>query len=411
MHVKDRFLKYIAMDTTSNPSSETFPSTDSQLTFATLLEQEMKELGLTNVIRDSYGYVFGTIPSTIENYHGKILGFIAHMDTSNQSSGVNIRPRILENYDGSAIILNESKHLLMTPEDFPSLRQYIGQSLIVTDGQTLLGGDDKAGIAEILTAAQYLLEHPEIPHGPIRIGFTPDEEIGRGTDYFDVAKFGADFAYTMDGGECGELEYENFNAASAFLTFHGVSIHPGSAKNKLINASLLAIEYQNLMPLHQRPEYTKGREGFILLESIQGSIEEASCEYIIRDHDLKLFQAKKDCMEQAAAYMNQKYGEGTVELKIEDSYFNMKQQIEPHMHLIDHVLEVYKKLEIQPVIVPIRGGTDGARLSFQGLPCPNLGTGDHNCHGHFEYVCIQSMEKCVQIIVELAKLYAAYMED
>ena len=353
---------------------------------------------------DQYGYVFGTIPSTIPDYQGKILGFIAHMDTSSAASGANISPRLIENYDGKDIVLHTEKNIIMRTKDFSNLSQYQGQDLIVTDGLTLLGGDDKAGIAEILTAAEYLLAHPEIPHGPIRIGFTPDEEIGQGTDHFDVERFGADFAYTMDGGECGELEYENFNAASAFVTFHGVSIHPGSAKNKMINAVLLSMEFQSMMPENQKPEYTQDREGFIHLDGIEGSVEKTVSEYIIRDHDMELFREKKQFMERAAAYMNEKYGKGTVELKLEDSYFNMKQQIEPHMNLIENVLTVYEKLDIRPQVLPIRGGTDGAQLSFKGLPCPNLGTGDHNCHGHFEFVCVQAMEKCVDVIVELAKM-------
>lgn len=404
MNVKERFLKYISVDTTSDPSSETFPSTKSQLAFAADLEAEMKEMGLAEVSLDQYGYVFGTIPSTIPDYQGKILGFIAHMDTSSAVSGANISPRLIENYDGKDIVLHTEKNIIMRTKDFSNLSQYQGQDLIVTDGLTLLGGDDKAGIAEILTAAEYLLAHPEIPHGPIRIGFTPDEEIGQGTDHFDVERFGADFAYTMDGGECGELEYENFNAASAFVTFHGVSIHPGSAKNKMINAVLLAMEFQRMMPENQKPEYTQDREGFIHLDGIEGSVEKTVSEYIIRDHDMELFREKKQFMERTAAYMNEKYGKGTVELKLEDSYFNMKQQIEPHMNLIENVLTVYEKLDIRPQVLPIRGGTDGAQLSFKGLPCPNLGTGDHNCHGHFEFVCVQAMEKCVDVIVELAKM-------
>lgn len=404
MNVKERFLKYISVDTTSDPSSETFPSTTSQLAFAADLEAEMKEMGLAEVSLDQYGYVFGTIPSTIPDYQGKILGFIAHMDTSSAASGANISPRLIENYDGKDIVLHTEKNIIMRTKDFSNLSQYQGQDLIVTDGLTLLGGDDKAGIAEILTAAEYLLAHPEIPHGPIRIGFTPDEEIGQGTDHFDVERFGADFAYTMDGGECGELEYENFNAASAFVTFHGVSIHPGSAKNKMINAVLLAMEFQRMMPENQKPEYTQDREGFIHLDGIEGSVEKTVSEYIIRDHDMELFREKKQFMERTAAYMNEKYGKGTVELKLEDSYFNMKQQIEPHMNLIENVLTVYEKLDIRPQVLPIRGGTDGAQLSFKGLPCPNLGTGDHNCHGHFEFVCVQAMEKCVDVIVELAKM-------
>lgn len=405
MTVTERFLKYIAVDTTSDPSSDTFPSTRSQEAFAKALAEEMKETGLENVTVDSYGYVFGTIPSTIEDYQGKILGFIAHMDTSCAESGKNIRPRIIKNYDGKDIVLNEEKQIVMSPRDFSNLTQYQGQDLIVTDGTTLLGGDDKAGIAEILTAAQYLLAHPEIPHGPVRVGFTPDEEIGQGTDHFDVEKFGADFAYTMDGGECGELEYENFNAAEAVADFHGVSIHPGSAKGKMINALRLAMEFESLMPSAQRPECTESREGFIHLDALQGSVDHARSEYIIRDHDMSLFREKKKHMEDMARTMNTKYGYEAVSLKIEDSYFNMKEKIEPHKFLIDNVLKVYEKLGIRPQIQPIRGGTDGAQLSFKGLPCPNLGTGDHNCHGHFEFVCVQAMEKSVEVIVELVKLW------
>ena len=405
MTVEERFLKYIAVDTTSDPSSDTFPSTKSQLDFAAALREEMESLGLENVSIDQYGYVFGTIPSTIKDYSGKILGFISHMDTSCAESGKNIRPRIIKKYDGKDIVLNEEKNIIMSPRDFSNLAQYQGQDLIVTDGNTLLGGDDKAGIAEILTAAEYLLAHPEIPHGPVRVGFTPDEEIGQGTDHFDVEKFGADFAYTMDGGECGELEYENFNAAEAVADFNGVSIHPGSAKGKMINAIRLAMEYERLMPSVQRPECTEGREGFIHLDSLQGSVDHARSEYIIRDHDMDLFQKKKKHMEDMARIMNIKYGYEAVSLKIQDSYFNMKEKIEPHRFLIDNVLKVYEKLGIQPQIQPIRGGTDGAQLSFKGLPCPNLGTGDHNCHGHFEFTCIQAMEKSVEVIVELVRLW------
>lgn len=405
MTVEERFLKYIAVDTTSDPSSDTFPSTKSQLDFAAALREEMESLGLENVSIDQYGYVFGTIPSTIKDYSGKILGFISHMDTSCAESGKNIRPRIIKRYDGKDIVLNEEKNIIMSPRDFSNLAQYQGQDLIVTDGNTLLGGDDKAGIAEILTAAEYLLAHPEIPHGPVRVGFTPDEEIGQGTEHFDVEKFGADFAYTMDGGECGELEYENFNAAEAVADFNGVSIHPGSAKGKMINAIRLAMEYERLMPSVQRPECTEGREGFIHLDSLQGSVDHARSEYIIRDHDMDLFQKKKKHMEDMARIMNIKYGYEAVSLKIQDSYFNMKEKIEPHKFLIDNVLKVYEKLGIRPQIQPIRGGTDGAQLSFKGLPCPNLGTGDHNCHGHFEFVCVQAMEKSVEVIVELVKLW------
>lgn len=405
MTVLERFLNYVVVETTSDPYSERFPSTESQLAFGHILMEEMKELGLTDVTQDKYGYVFGTIPSTIPDYKGKILGLIAHMDTAPAASGKNVKPRIVKNYDGTDIVLNAEKKIAMKPEDFPSLKQYIGQDLVVTDGLTLLGGDDKAGIAEIMTAAEYLIGHPEIPHGPIRVGFTPDEEVGKGADFFDVKKFGADFAYTVDGGECGELEYENFNAASAFVDFTGLSIHPGSAKNKMINALLLAMEFQGMMPEAQKPEHTEGREGFIHLDALEGSVEHASSEYIVRDHDFDLFKEKKEYMQRVADYMNSKYGEGSVNLKIEDSYYNMKQQIEPHDFLIENVLKVYEKLNIEPKVQPIRGGTDGSRLSFMGLPCPNLGTGGHNFHGHFEYVCVQSMEKCVEVLIELVKTF------
>ena len=405
MTVLERFLNYVVIETTSDPYAESFPSTKSQLDFGHTLMEEMKEFGLTDVTQDEYGYVFGTIPSTVPDYKGKILGLIAHMDTAPAASGKNIKPRVIKNYDGAEIVLNAEKKIVMKPEDFPSLKQYVGQDLVVTDGLTLLGGDDKAGVAEIMTAAEYLINHPEIPHGPIRVGFTPDEEVGQGADYFDVKKFGADFAYTVDGGECGELEYENFNAASVFVDFTGLSIHPGSAKNKMINALLLAMEFQGMMPEAQKPEHTEGREGFIHLESLEGSVEHASSEYIVRDHDFDLFKKKKEYMQRAADYMNVKYGEGTVSLRMEDSYYNMRQQIEPHYFLIENVLKVYEKLDIEPKIQPIRGGTDGSRLSFMGLPCPNLGTGGHNFHGHFEYVCVQSMEKCVQVLIELVKTF------
>lgn len=405
MTVLERFLNYVVVETTSDPYAESFPSTKSQLDFGHTLMEEMKELGLTDVTQDECGYVFGTIPSTVPDYKGKILGLIAHMDTAPAASGKNIKPRVIKNYDGAEIVLNAEKKIVMKPEDFPSLKQYVGQDLVVTDGLTLLGGDDKAGVAEIMTAAEYLINHPEIPHGPIRVGFTPDEEVGQGADYFDVKKFGADFAYTVDGGECGELEYENFNAASVFVDFTGLSIHPGSAKNKMINALLLAMEFQGMMPEAQKPEHTEGREGFIHLEALDGSVGHASSEYIVRDHDFDLFKKKKEYMQRAADYMNVKYGEGTVSLRMEDSYYNMRQQIEPHYFLIENVLKVYEKLDIEPKIQPIRGGTDGSRLSFMGLPCPNLGTGGHNFHGHFEYVCVQSMEKCVQVLIELVKTF------
>lgn len=406
MNVTERFLKYVSMDTTSDPSSNTFPSTAHQLDLAALLKEEMLSLGLTDVTMDSYGYVFGTIPSTIDNYQGVILGFIAHMDTSSAASGAHIHPRIIEDYDGDDIILNHDKNIVMHTKDFPFLEQYVHKSLIVTDATTLLGADDKAGIAEILTAAEYMIQHPEIAHGPIRIGFTPDEEVGRGTEHFDVKAFGADFAYTMDGSAIGEIEYENFNAASADVIFKGISIHPGTAKNKMVNACRLAMEFESMMPTAQKPEHTEGREGFIHLDDMNGTIEHAELHYIIRDHDMECFASKKNFMQMCADFMNQKYGTGTVTLNIRDSYHNMKEKILPHMHLIDNAVNVYDSMGIESHIVPIRGGTDGARLSFLGLPCPNLGTGGHNYHGPLEFCCIQSMEQSVQVIVELAKTYA-----
>lgn len=406
MHVKDRFIKYVMIDTTSDPDSGTFPSTASQLSFADMLTNEMQEIGLSDVYRDENGYVYGTIPSTIENFDGHILGFIAHMDTANDAPGANIRPRIIEKYDGENIVLNDKLHLVMRPEDFDVLPSLKGKTLIVTDGNTLLGGDDKAGVAEILTAAEYLIAHPEIPHGPIRVAFTPDEEIGCGADRFDVKRFGADFAYTMDGGAAGELEFENFNAASATVSFTGTSIHPGASRGKMVNAAILAMEFQQMLPAFMRPECTDGYEGFIHLIGMEGCVEHSCLKYIIRDHDMKLFQEKKELVLRAAEYMNTKYGEGTADVQITDSYFNMKEKIAPHPHLIDTVLKVYDRLGIPAHVQPIRGGTDGARLSFKGLPCPNLGTGDYNCHGRFEFTCVESMEQCVQVIVELSKEYA-----
>lgn len=410
MQVQERFLQYIAVDTQSDPNSATFPSTDSQLSFADRLAEEMRTLGVAQVSRDKNGYVYGTLPATDHQAakDGITLAFVAHMDTAPDASGHNIRPRIIENYDGGTILLNEERHIVMSPEEFPSLGQYCGKDLIVTDGTTLLGGDDKAGVAEIMTAAQYLLTHPEIPHGTIRLCFTPDEEIGQGVDHIDLRQVCADFAYTVDGGEIAEIEYENFNAASAQIQVTGLSIHPGSAKGKLRNAASLAMEFDRMLPAEQKPEYTQDYEGFIHLTGMCGKVESATLDYIIRDHDMALFTQKKHCLEKIADYLNYKYGQGTFHLTIEDSYFNMKDQITPHMHLIENVLKIHEDLGIPSKVQPIRGGTDGARLSFMGLPCPNLGTGGHNFHGPYEFVCIQSMEESVQVIVELCKAYAGY---
>lgn len=408
MNVQDRFLKYVVIDTTSDPDSASFPSTPSQLPFADLLADEMRAMGLQDVCRDENGYVYGTIPSTIADFSGCTVGFIAHMDTANDAPGANIRPRVVKSYDGGDILLNPEKNIVMRPADFEVLRRMEGKSLIVTDGTTLLGGDDKAGVAEILTAAEYLLSHPELPHGPVRIAFTPDEEIGCGADRFDVKRFAADFAYTVDGGAAGELEYENFNAASAVVTFTGTSIHPGAAKGKMVNAALLAMEFQQMLPAFARPECTDGYEGFIHLTGMDGCVEHACLKYIIRDHDRKLFEEKKALVAQTAVYLNSKYGDGSVTAELADSYFNMKEKIEPHRHLVDNAVKVCQSLGIAPRIQPIRGGTDGARLSFMGLPCPNLGTGDYNCHGRFEFTCIEEMELCVKLIVGLACEYGTF---
>lgn len=407
MKVTQRFLEYISHNTQSDPSSESFPSTKEQLSFADALAEEMKTLGISEVFRDKNGYVYGTIPSNISRPCVS-LAFLAHMDTSPDASGKDIQPRTVSGYNGGDIILNKDKNLILSPDEFPILNHYRGQDLIVTDGTTLLGGDDKAGIAEIMTAAEYLLDHPKLPHGPVHLCFTPDEEVGKGVDHIDLKKLNADFAYTVDGGELGELEYENFNAASAFVTVKGLSIHPGSAKGKMKNASSIAMEFDSMLPAFQRPECTDGYEGFFHLTDMKGCVEEARLEYIIRDHDADLFQQRKRQMQAAADYLNLKYGSGVISLKIMDSYYNMKEQILPHMHLVDTAAAVYKELGITPKIQPIRGGTDGARLSFMGLPCPNLGTGDHNCHGPYEFVCIQSMEKIVEVIIEICRKYADF---
>ncbi|MBQ1368016.1 MAG: peptidase T [Firmicutes bacterium] len=403
--VMDRFLKYVVIDTTSNPSSETFPSVpETELPFADMLAEELRQIGVSDVSRDEYGYVFGTIPSTIENYDGPVIGFLAHMDTSFDAPGKDVRPRIIENYDGGDIELGNG--LILRPDDFESLKKNIGRKLIVTDGSTLLGGDDKAGVAEIMTAAEYLLEHPEIPHGPIKVGFTPDEEIGRGVDYFDVKRFGADYAYTMDGGELGELEYETFNAAAGIVEIFGTSIHPGAAKGKMVSAVQLGIEFQGMLPVFERPEHTEGREGFTHLHGFTGTADRARLDYIIRDHDRAKFEKKKAFLQEVGRFLNTKYGEGTVKVTVEDSYYNMGEVISQYPFLLDYARDVYKDLGIEAITVPVRGGTDGSRLSFMGLPCPNLGTGDYNCHGRYEYVCVDKMEMAVKVIVGLCERFA-----
>ena len=404
--VIERLLEYVKIDTQSDGASKTTPSSQKQHHLAKLLKKELEEMGAQEITYDEeHCYVYATIPASEGCENTPVLGFISHMDTASPVSGANVKPRVVENYDGGDILLNKEKNIWMKAEEFPNLAKHKGKDLIVTDGTTLLGADDKAGVAEIMSMTEYFLSHPECKHGKIRVGFTPDEEIGRGPDHFDVALFGADIAYTVDGGPIGELEYENFNAASAELKVYGRSVHPGSAKNAMKNAILIAMEFQNMLPEFQNPMYTEGYEGFFYLDSITGDVEETTSEYIIRDHDRTLFEQKKQLFEKTAEYLNFKYGAGTVETKVEDSYYNMKEVIEPHMYLIDNAKKCMEELGITPVVSPIRGGTDGARLSFMGLPCPNLCTGGENFHGRYEFACVQSIEKIVELLVRIAESY------
>ena len=394
--VSERFLRYVTVDTQSDEFSETCPSTEKQRSFGAMLVEEMKEIGISDAYMDEHGYVYGTVPGDPKL---PTIGLIAHMDTSPDASGANVRPRVVQ-YDGNDILINEELGMYLSEKQFPGLKNHLGKHLIVTDGTTLLGADDKAGIAEIMAAAEFLLT-ARMNHATLKIGFTPDEEIGRGADLFNVEAFGADYAYTVDGGAVGELEYENFNAASAKAEFHGLNIHPGSAKNKMVNSQQIAMEFHAMLPAQQRPEHTQGYEGFIHLTDMEGEVEKSTLRYIIRDHDDAKFQQKKDIMVAAAEFINAKHGEGTVELTIFDSYYNMRRQIEPCMYVVDRAKSVMKKLNVEPIVVPIRGGTDGARLSYMGLPCPNLGTGGDNCHGRYEYACVEDMELSTKILVEL----------
>lgn len=404
MELKERFLKYVAIDTQSSEESETFPSTEKQWTLLNLLVEEMKALGLTEVSIDKYGYAMGTIPESEGCGDAPVIGFLAHVDTSPDMSGENVRPRIIENYDGSDIVLNNA--LTMRVADFPELKNFVGHTLIHTDGTTLLGADDKAGVAEIMTAAEYLLAHPEIKHGKIRIGFTPDEEIGRGVDFFDVKAFGADFAYTMDGGYEGELEYENFNAASAKIAIQGRNVHPGYAKNKMINAIEVACELNSLIPATERPQYTEGYEGFYHCVGLNGTVEQATISYIIRDHDADKFEQKKVWMWSVVDLLKKKYGEQVLTLTLKDQYYNMRKMVEPHPQVIELAKKAMTEAGVAPIVRPIRGGTDGARLSFMGLPCPNIFAGGMNFHGKFEYCSLDSMQRAMQVIVNLARLWA-----
>jgi len=399
----NRFLNYVSIDTQSDENSGTTPSSEKQFDLLRILHDELKTLGL-EVTLDEHGYIMATLPANTEK-NIPVIGFLAHVDTSPDMSGANIHPRVIENYSGEDIVLNKELNIILSPADFPELKEYMGQTLIVTDGTTLLGADDKAGITEIMTAVEHLVNHPEIEHGKIKIGFTPDEEIGRGVDKFDVKKFGADFAYTMDGGGLGELEYENFNAAGAKVIIQGRNIHPGYAKNKMQNALLLATEFNALMPVNERPEFTQDYEGFFHLTRMEGTVERAVIQYIIRDHDKVKFELKKAFFLQCAEFMNKRYGSGVFSPELKDQYYNMKEKVEPVFHIVETARRAMEELGIEPKVVPIRGGTDGARLSYMGLPCPNIFAGGHNFHGKFEYVPLESMEKAVKVILKIIEKY------
>lgn len=402
----ENFLRYVTIDTQSDEHSDTSPSTGKQHRLAQLLAQELEEMGAEEITYDrEHCYVYATIPASKGCENSPVIGFIAHMDTSPAVTGTDVKPRVVVGYDGKDIVLNAEQDIVLRVADFPEIAGYQGQDLIVTDGTTLLGADDKAGVAEIMAMAEALLHHPDKKHGKIRIAFTPDEEVGAGTDYFDVELFGASAAYTVDGGALGELEYENFNAAGGKLTVRGRSVHPGSAKGKMKNAILIAQEFQAMLPAFENPMYTEGYEGFYHLDSIQGDVELAEAEYIIRDHDRNKFERRKSIFQSIADFLNHKYGAGTVSVEIKDSYYNMKEVLLSHMDIVENACEAMKELGIEPKVAPIRGGTDGSRLSFMGLPCPNLCAGGENFHGRYEYVCVQSMEKITELLIHLAEKY------
>lgn len=404
--VIDRFIRYVKIDTESARKSDTFPSTKKQLNLAKLLEGELKDLGLSDAAIDDYGYVTATLPANTDAKGIPVVGFLAHMDTSPDLSGANVNPQLIEDYDGGTVVLNAEKGITMSPEEFPDLKKYVGKTLITTDGTTLLGADDKAGAAEIMATVEYLLEHPEIKHSTIKIGFTPDEEVGSGVDYFDVEKFGADFAYTVDGGEVGEVQFENFNAAGAELTIHGRNVHPGKAKLKMRNALLIGMELNELLPVFERPEFTEKYEGFFHLYQFGGTVEEATMTYIIRDHDREKFEAKKRLIQKAASFVNDKYGDEIVTLNLEDQYYNMREKVEPHPEIMEIAIQAIKSVGLTPKIDPVRGGTDGSRLSYMGLPTPNIFTGGHYGHGKYEFIPTFAMEKAVETLVAVAELVA-----
>jgi len=402
MNITERFLKYVSFTTTSDENTNMTPSTPGQMIFANYLVDELKSIGLTEVDVDKNGYIMATLPANIQK-EVPTIGFIAHMDTSPDMSGKNPKPRVVANYDGSDIVLNEEKAIVLETAKYPEILMYIGQDIVVTDGNTLLGADDKAGLAEIVSAMEYLVAHPEIKHGKIRVGFTPDEEIGQGADHFDVEKFGAEWAYTMDGGEIGELEFENFNAASAKVTFKGVNVHPGYARHKMLNSMRVAHQFASMIPRHETPEHTEGYEGFFHLTNMEGTVEKSSLSYIIRDHDRDRFERRKKEFAHLVNKINAEFGDGTATLELRDQYYNMREKIEPVMHIIDLAFNAMNDVGVTPKVKPIRGGTDGSRLSYMGLPCPNIFAGGHNFHGRFEFVPVQSMEKAMQVIVKIAE--------
>ena len=398
----DKFLRYVAVDTMSDPESETQPSSAKQFDLLRMLRDELEAMGIKAEL-DEFGYVMATIPSNIDK-EVPAIGFIAHVDTSPDASGKDVKPQIIENYQGGDVMLNAEKDIVLKVSDFPEMQNYIGKTLITTDGTTLLGADDKGGVAAIMYAAQYLMEHPEVKHGDIKIGFTPDEEVGRGVVKFDVKKFGAQYAYTIDGGEIGELEYENFNAAGAKIRIQGANIHPGYAKDKMTNSMQIAMELNAMLPVNQRPEFTCGYEGFFLLTEIKGTVEETSMQYIIRDHDRAKFEEKKELLKAVVEYLNKKHN-NAVTLEMKDQYYNMRQEVEPHYFIVEKAIKAIEMAGIKPKVQPIRGGTDGANLSFMGLPCPNIFAGGHNFHGKYEYVPLESMEKASEVILNIISLF------
>jgi tripeptide aminopeptidase len=403
----ERFISYVKIDSQSNAESEETPSTKTQWDIANKIVKDLKDIGLSRVSIDENAYIYATLPSNIKK-KCPIIGFISHFDTSPDFSGTNIKPQIIENYNGRDIVLNKKKNIVLSSEYFPEIKQYIGQKIITTDGNTLLGSDDKAGVCEIVSAMEYLINNPDIKHGEIKIGFTPDEEIGRGAHKFDVAKFGADWAYTMDGSQIGELEYENFNAASAIIKIKGRIVHPGYAKGKLVNSMYYASKFINMIPLDETPEKTEGYEGFYHLTSISGLVEETELQYIVRDHDLKKFKNRKAFLTNLVKSLNKKYDQKIFDIKIVDQYYNMKEKVEPHMHIVDIAEDAMKKLNIKPIIKPIRGGTDGSQLSYMGLPCPNIFAGGHNFHGKYEYLPVNSMLSAIEVICKVCEITTNY---